>query len=88
MDTLVGGESPFAAEILAEELETEGPVYTRSNGDRVPLKTILYHHLKSAHAKLARDWPGHPEIAPMAAEIAVRDAAYQAEQAALAESVS
>ena len=57
------------------------PHYTRSNGQRVPLAEMKTPHLKSAHAKLARDWPGHPEIAPMGEEIAKRDAEYQAQLA-------
>ena len=82
---LVSTEDPHAAEALEQELG--GPVYTRSTGERIALDSMATPHLRSAHAKLARDWPGHPEIAPMADEIARRDAEYQAEQAALAEGV-
>jgi hypothetical protein len=79
---LMAPESPLAAEILAEETEgNEGYFYTRSTGERVPLVDMKTPHLKSAHAKLAREFPGHPEIAPMADEIAKRDAEYQAQQA-------
>ncbi len=72
---------PFAADALAAELAASDPVYTRSNGQAVPLSSMAMPHLRSAHAKLARDWPGHPEIGPMADEIAKRDAEYAATQA-------
>jgi len=52
--------------------------YTRSTGVQVSLDEMATPHLKSAHAKLARDFPDHPEIGPMAEEIAKRDAEYQA----------
>ena len=50
------------------------PVYTRSNGAQVALADMATPHLKSAHAKLSREFPGHPEIPPMTAEIARREA--------------
>jgi hypothetical protein len=81
-------EDPFGhAALEAEVGETEAG-YTRSNGVWTPLRLLATPHLKSAHAKLAREWPGHPEIAPMAEEIAKRDAAFHSEQAALAGPVS
>jgi hypothetical protein len=55
-------------------------LYTRSNGVQVPVAEMAYPHLKSAHAKLAATFPGHPEIDPMAEEIARRDAEYAAQQ--------
>jgi hypothetical protein len=55
------------------------PFYTRGSGQVVPLSTMATSHLKSALAKLAREWPGHPEIGPMAAEVERRDAEYRAE---------
>lgn len=54
--------------------------YTRSNGTAVPVTDMAYPHLMSAHAKLAREYPGHPEIQGMADEIAKRDADYAAKQ--------
>ncbi len=81
-------ENPFGDEALAAEVGETEAGYTRSNGVWTPLRLMATPHLKSAHAKLAREWPGHPEITPMVEEIAKRDAAYQAEQAALAEAVS
>jgi hypothetical protein len=69
--------------LQAEALESEvawRPFYTRSNGVRAYLDEMATPHLKSAHTKLERDWPGHPEIAPIADEIAKRDAAYAAQQ--------
>jgi hypothetical protein len=82
--TNVSAEQPFASDALEQELE---PGYTRSNGQRVPLSSMATPHLKSAHAKLAREWPDHPDVAPMAAVIAQRDAEYQASQAAQQEGV-
>ena len=49
--------------------------YTRSNGTKIPVKLMGFHHLTSAHAKLVKDYPeGHHEIAGMAEEIARRQA--------------
>lgn len=72
----------FEPDIIAEDLESEGPTYTRSNGVKVPVKKMATPHLKSAHAKLEREFPGHPDLPGMAAEIAKRDEAYAAEQQA------
>ena len=58
---------------------TEGPFYTRSNGERKPLAEMATPHLKSAHAKLARDFPGHPELRAMGAEIEKRASQEQAQ---------
>jgi hypothetical protein len=55
-------------------------VYTRSNGQTVAVKDMVTAHLKSAHAKLAREVPDHPELAGMKAEIARRDEAFAASQ--------
>lgn len=60
----------------------EGPFYTRSTGAKVKLADMVTNHLKSAHAKLSRDFPGHPELGPMADEIARRDIEYAAQQQA------
>ena len=57
-------------------------VYTRSNGAQVPLSGMATPHLKSALAKLQREFPGHPEIGPMADEAARRDEEFAAKQAA------
>jgi hypothetical protein len=78
-------EDPDMAQDLAHaELEQamadEGPFYTRSNGQKVRLRDMVTNHLKSAHSKLSREWLGHPEIGPMADEIAKRDAEYAAQQ--------
>lgn len=56
--------------------------YTRSNGAQVEIAGMAYHHLVSAHAKLAReraDDSRDAEIAAMAERIAVLDAKYEAE---------
>ena len=74
-------ESQFAADIVDEETDAREPGYTRSNGVWTPLRLMATPHLKSAHAKLAREWPGHPEIGPMADEIDRRDAEFQQQQA-------
>lgn len=74
-------QTAFNTEIIAEDLESQGPFYTRSNGIHVPLASMATPHLRSAHAKLAREYPGHPELAPMADELAKRDAEYAASQA-------
>lgn len=58
----------------------EEAVYTRSNGAQVALSSMATPHLKSALAKLQRDFDGHPEIGPMAEEVARRDAEYAAQQ--------
>jgi hypothetical protein len=63
-------------------MESE-PFYTRSSGERRPLKRMATPHMKSALAILQRDFPGHPEIGPMVEEVARRDAEYAAQQAAL-----
>jgi len=63
-------------------------VYTRSNGAQVDVKTMATPHLKSAYAKLAREFPGHPELSGMAAEIAARDEQFQAQQAAFEHTAS
>lgn len=55
-------------------------IYTRSNGQQVKVSEMPYQHLKSAHAKLAREFPGHPEIIGMDAEINRRDAEHAAKQ--------
>jgi hypothetical protein len=55
-------------------------LYTRSNGAQVPVAEMAYPHPKSAHAKLAATFPDHPEINPMAEELAKRDAEYAAQQ--------
>lgn len=65
-----------------EQLTDEGPVYTRSTGAKVPLSSMPTPHLKSALAKLQRDFPSHPEIGPMADEAARRDEEFAAKQAA------
>lgn len=65
---------------LTPPAEDEGPVYTRSNGVRVRIRDMATPHLKSAHAELAREFPGHPELAGMAADIDRRDAEYAATQ--------
>jgi hypothetical protein len=57
-------------------------VYTRSNGVQVPVADMAGPHLKSAFAKLSAEVPGHPELPGMAAEIARRDAEFQAQQEA------
>jgi hypothetical protein len=62
--------------------EIEGPFYTRSTGQRVPLSAMATPHLKSAFAKLQREWPDHPELAGMGAEIERRDAEFAAAEAA------
>ena len=51
------------------------PHYTRSTVHRVPLSSMAYPHLVSAHAKRLREDPTHPENAAMASEIARREAA-------------
>lgn len=61
--------------------ETEEPFYTRSNGERRPLSKMATPHLKSALVKLQREFPGHPEIDPMAAEVVRRDEEYAAQVA-------
>lgn len=68
---------------MSVETTDNDPVYTRSNGARVRVRDMAFPHLKSAHAKLAAEFPGHPELPGMAAEIARRDAEYAAQQAAL-----
>lgn len=57
-------------------------VYTRSNGSVVRVADMVTNHLKSAHAKLAREFPDHPELPGMAAEIARRDAEFAEQQRA------
>jgi hypothetical protein len=57
-------------------------VYTRSNGAAVKVSDMAFPHLKSAFAKLQREWPDHPELAGMGAEIERRDAEYAAAEAA------
>lgn len=57
----------------------ENALYTRSNGSTVLVKDMAVPHLKSAHAKLSRDWPGHSELPGMAAWIAKRDAEFAAQ---------
>jgi hypothetical protein len=61
----------------------EGDFYTRSDRSRVPVRSMVYQHLVSSHAKLVRERPGHPEIAGMAREIARRNAEYAAMKTAL-----
>lgn len=56
--------------------------YTRSNGTRVDVREMVTNHLKSAHAKLAREFPGHPELIGMGAEIERRDAEFAEAQRA------
>lgn len=58
----------------------EGPVYTRSNGERRPLSKMATPHLRSATLNMARDFPGHPELADMQTELARRDAEFAAQQ--------
>jgi len=80
--------SPYQDPITAAELgrdvlaaEVEEPHYTRSTGERVPLSKLVTPHLKSAFRKLQFEQPDHPELGPMEAEIANRDAEYAARQA-------
>lgn len=57
-------------------------VYTRSNGVQVRVADMAGPHLKSAFAKLSAEVPSHPELSGMQAEIARRDAEFQAQQEA------
>ncbi len=62
--------------------------YVNSKGQDVEIASMAYPHLCSAHAKLVReqrDGLRQAEIDAMAAEIAARDEAHTAEQAAQAE---
>ena len=62
--------------------------YVNSKGLGVEIASMAYPHLCSAHAKLVRDQRDglrQTEIDAMAAEIAARDEAHAAEQAAQAE---
>lgn len=61
---------------------TDEPFYTRSSGQPVRVRDMATPHLKSAHAKLARELPGHPELAGMAADIERRDAEFAEAQRA------
>lgn len=58
--------------------------YLNSKGQPVEIKSMIYHHLVSAHAKLVRervDDSRDAEIAAMAARIAELDAEHEAEAA-------
>lgn len=62
--------------------------YVNSKGQDVVIADMAYPHLKSAHAKLVReqrDGLRQAEIDAMGAEIAKRDEAFAAEEAAKAE---
>lgn len=61
------------------------PMYTRSNGQRVPISGMPFPHLKSATEKLEREDPDSDELPAMKARLADLQAAYEAEQAAKAE---
>lgn len=50
--------------------------YTRSNGIVVNCADMAVPHLRSAYAKLEREFPGHPELPGMAAWIAYRGALF------------
>lgn len=63
-------------------------MYVNSKGQDVEIASMAYPHLCSAHAKLVReqrDGLRQAEIDAMAAEIAIRDEAHAASQAAEAE---
>ncbi|HBV12477.1 MAG TPA: hypothetical protein DEB60_05050 [Brevundimonas sp.] len=63
-------------------------MYVNSKGQDVEIASMAYPHLCSAHAKLVReqrDGLRQIEIDAMAAEIATRDEAHAAAQAAEAE---
>lgn len=66
---------------MTDTTEVEGPVYTRSTGQKVLLASMATPHIKSALAKLQRELPDHPEIGPMTDEVAKRDAEFAAKQA-------
>lgn len=60
-------------------------MYVNSKGQDVEIASMAYPHLCSAHAKLVReqrDGLRQAEIDAMAAEIAIRDEAHAASQAA------
>ena len=60
-------------------------MYVNSKGQDVEIASMAYPHLCSAHAKLVReqrDGLRQAEIDAMAAEIAIRDEAHAAPQAA------
>lgn len=63
-------------------------MYVNSKGQDVEIASMAYPHLCSAHAKLVRDQRDglrQAEIDAMATEIATRDEAHAAAQAAEAE---
>lgn len=57
------------------------PGYTSASKGWTPLAKMNSHHLRAATEKLARDFPGHPELPPMQAELAARDRAFAETQA-------